>query len=188
VAVIMEESQNIFKKQFTMNGKPRAYPDSILVTGPSYSIDTLRTVKTMPLRLKNLSDTIVRKVKLMPVNRHTYPLKKVKVMIPVDEFTESKFDIPIHFKGVPDSLTIKTFPKTVQVRYIVTLSHFNEVTPDFFYAYIDYSSVDPEFSAKLKVELDSVPPFLHNVSITPRSVEFLIERKNAETWTDRRNR
>jgi hypothetical protein len=188
VTVVLEESQNLFKQQFTLNGVPRAYPDSIMVIGPSYSIDTLREIFTMPLRFKNLSDTVERKVKLQTISRHTYPLKKVKIMIPVDEFTESKFEVPIIVRGVPDSLEIKTFPATVQIKYIVTLSHFNEVTPAFFNAYIDYNYSDIELSTKLKVELDSVPPFLHNISITPRSVEFLIERKNVETGANRRNR
>jgi YbbR domain-containing protein len=148
----------------------------------------LKQIYTKTLKLKNLSDTVIKKISLEPIGRLVFELKKVKVIIPVDEFTEASYDIPIEFKGVPDSLKVKTFPKSVRVKYIISLSHFNEVTPDSLHVYIDYQAIDPGLSSKLKVELDSVPYFLHKVSVTPRTVEFLIERKNAEDWIDRRNR
>jgi hypothetical protein len=188
VKVILEDTPNMFEKQYMMNGKPYAVPDTLLVTGPSYIIDTLSHIYTQPFRVKNLSDTIEKKVLLSTINRITLPQKKIKVVVPVDEFTESQFDIPVQLRGVPDSLVVKTFPGTVQVKYIITLSQFNKVTPGQFHAYINYKTIDPELSTKLKVELDSVPTFLHNMSLTPRTVEFLIERKDVKNWADRGNR
>ncbi len=188
IKVVLAESPVYFKKQYMLNGEPTSLPESIVVSGPSYIIDTLRQIYTLPLKLKNLSDTAEKKVQLEKVDRVTYPFKKVKAIIPVDEFTEASYDIPIDFKNVPDSLIVKTFPKSVQVKYIITLSHFNKVSPDSFHVFIDYASIDPGLSAKLKVELDSVPSFLHKVSISPRNVEFLIERKNAKSWANGRNR
>jgi hypothetical protein len=188
VTVVLANSPDMFKKQFMLNGLPIAYPDSILVSGPSFIIDTFRQVYTLPLHLKNLSDTVQRRVKLQEANRIIFPLNKVKVMIPVDEFTEAQFDVPLLLKGVPDSLVLKTFPSSVKVKYIIALSHFNDVKQDLITAYINYNTIDPELSSKLKIELDSIPSYVYNISITPRSVDYLIERKYAKSRTDGRNR
>ena len=187
VRVLLKEAPNLFEKQYMMNGEPVSIPDSILVTGPSYIIDTLKQICTMPVQLKNVSDSIIKKVPLKSINRLAFPVKKVKI-ITVDEFTESQFDIPIQLRNVPDSLLVKTFPNHVQVKFIVTLSHFNDIKPDQFHPYINYNIVDPELTTRLKVELDSIPLFLHNVSVTPRTVEYLIERKDAKNWINGRHR
>jgi hypothetical protein len=188
IQVVLVQFPDLFKKQFMLNGIPFSIPSSIMVTGPSFIVDTLQKVYTRPLKLRNLSDTVIKKISLEPTSRLSYSLKKVKITVPVDEFTEVSYDIPIEFKGVPDSLIGKTFPKSVRLKYITTLSHFNDVGPDSFHVYVDYIKIESGLSPKLKVEMDSVPSFLHKVSITPRTVEFLIERKNAKSWSDRRNR
>jgi hypothetical protein len=187
VQIVLENNPNLFRNQHMLNGNPYSIPDSIMVTGPSYMIDSLKVIYTKPLKIRNLADTVVKKVLLEQISRLSYPIKKVKAIIPVDEFTEASFEIPIEHKGVPDSMILKTFPKNIRVKYITTLSYFNNVAPDSFHVYVNYKGIE-EGASKLKVELDSVPSFLHNVNITPRTVEFLIERKNAKSWINRRNR
>ncbi len=191
LVVRLKETSDLFAKQYMLNGNPYTEPDSIEMTGPSYLIDTLNNVFTEYVQFKNLSDTAEKKVKLEKINKLTTPIKKVKVIIPVDEFTESEFRIPIEPKNVPDSLDIKTFPKYVRVKYIVTLTHFDKITPDLIHAYVDYSSANVNLTSeatKLRIQLDTIPPFVHNLSLAPRNVEFLIEKKNVETRSDRGNR
>ena len=187
----LQKTNDLFEKQYMLNGIPFSDPDSIEVIGPSYIIDTLRSVYTENLKFKNLSDTAIKRAQLIKINKLNCPIKKVKVIVPVDEFTESDFIIPINPVNVPDSLTIKTFPKNVRVKFIVTLSHFDQVTIDQFHAYVDFSSVDENISSeatKLRIYLDSIPPFVHNLNLSPRNVEFLIEKKNVKTGNNRGNR
>ena len=188
VKVRLKYSPELFSKQYMLNGNPGSQPDSVEVTGPSYIIDTLRQVYTEEAVFKNLNDTAIKKIPLKKINKLTCPLKKVKVIIPVDEFTESDYTVPIETIHVPDSITIKTFPKTVRIKYIVTLTQFNKIKPDMFRAYVDLNSVDLKSTSeatKLYIQMDSVPSYIHNLSMSPRSVEFLIEKKNAETGRNR---
>ena len=188
VKVRLKYSPELFSKQYMLNGNPGSQPDSVEVTGPSYIIDTLRQVYTEEAVFKNLNDTAIKKIPLKKINKLTCPLKKVKVIIPIDEFTESDYTVPIETIHVPDSITIKTFPKTVRIKYIVTLTQFNKIKPDMFRAYIDLNSVDLKSTSeatKLYIQMDSVPSYIHNLSMSPRSVEFLIEKKNAETGRNR---
>jgi hypothetical protein len=110
------------------------------------------------------------------------------VVVPVDEFTESVFSVPLVLKNVPDSLVLKTFPKTVKVKYITTLSNYDRITSEMFQPYVDYNDIDIEMNSKITIQLDSIPSFIHNVQLTPRSVEFLIEKRDNEDWNNRRNR
>lgn len=191
VTVRLRKTNDLFEKQYMLNGNPFSVPDSVEVTGPSYIIDTLKSVYTEYVQLKNLSDTAVKKAQLEKINKLSCPVKKVKVIVPVDEFTESDFLIPIAPINVPDSLTIKTFPKNVRVKYNVTLSHFDSVSIDQFHAYVDFGLVDENMSSeatKLRIHLDSIPPYVHNLNLSPHYVEFLIEKKNVKTGNNRRNR
>lgn len=172
----LEKTPDLFARQHMLNGKPYTIPDSIEVTGPSYIVDTLQAIYTEPLKLRNLSDTVERKVLLKKVNRTTFPIKKIHTVIPVDEFTESEYSIPIITENVPDSLTLKTFPRTVHVRFLVTLYNYQHVNEQMFHARVNYNSIDSLLTPRLRVELDSLPDFIQNVSINPRNVEFLIEK------------
>lgn len=191
VRVVIQETPDMFAKQYMLNGTPYTNPDSVDITGPLYIIDTLQYVCTEQINFRNLSDTIEKKVLLEIPAKLSSPVKKVKVTVPVDEFTESTFSIPIIPKYVPDSLIIKTFPKNVDIKYIVTLTHFNKITADLIHAYVDFRTVDLTSNspaARLRVELDTIPPFIQNLNFSPRNVEFIIERKNAETRSNGGNR
>ncbi len=178
----------IFARQHMMNGNIYTIPDSLEITGPASIIDTMRYVPTKPLFLKELTDTAEKKVRIQKHSKLIYPTSKVKVVVPVDEFTESEFTIELEQLNVPDSIVFKTFPKSVKVKYITTLSNFDKISSDMFHAYVNYNDLDIEMSSKISIKLDSVPFYIHNVHITPRSAEFLIERKNAENRNNRRDR
>lgn len=176
IRVQLASTSEMFAQQYMLNGKPYTDPDSVNVTGPSFLVDTLKYIFTDPVSFRNLSDTAERKVLLKKINRVTYPLKKVKVIVPVDEFTETDFTVPILKKNVPDTLTLKTFPKSVQVKSIVTYTNYDKVSAELFHAWVDFTAIDPATATRMKVELDSLPWYINNVKLNPRNVEFLIEK------------
>lgn len=188
LAIRIKPASNLFQRQYMFNGNPYAIPDTVEVTGPSSVIDTLSMIYTRPLVLSNLSDTVTKMVSLEKINRVEITTKKVKVIVPVDEFTESEVVVKIDHLNVPDSLTLKTFPQSIEVKYLVTLSNFDKVQDELFGAYVDFNSVDLQLDSKMKIELDSLPPYVHNVKLSQRNVEYLIEKKRVESRDNRRNR
>lgn len=189
VVPILAKKESMFARQHMMNGNAQVSPDSITVSGPTYLLDTLQQAFTELIELRNLEDTVVKFYKLAPIhNRVILPTDKVSVMIPVDRFTESNFDIPIHTINVPENLTVKTFPGSIQLRYLITLSNYNKINPSSFYAFIDYNDIDPDISSKLKVQLDSIPSIVQDVKIKPSYVEYLIEKQGVKNRDNRGNR
>ncbi len=189
IAVRIRYNPDLFKRQYTFNGKPYCNPDSIIVTGPASLLDTLRFVYTTPLNLSNLSDTVVKKAGIEPVNdRVTIKTSRVEVTVPVDEFTEAEVDVPVVKLNVPDTILFKTFPDHVSVKYQVTMSNYDRVSPELFNLYIDYSRIRVGEMQKLPIQSDPLPSYLHNVKFSHNNVEYLIEKKNTESRSDRRNR
>jgi hypothetical protein len=179
----------MFARQHMLNGEPYTIPDSIIVSGPTSILDTLKLIYTEPLELDNEADTIEGTQHLKTFDKRViYSLNKVKVVVPIDRFTESEYEIPIDAINVPESLLVKSFPNKIKINYLITLSNFNKVTPGSFHAYIDYNTVYLDINPKLKVELDPLPAYVQNVKIKPAYVEFLIEKRSAENWNYRRNR
>jgi len=179
---------NLFAQQHMLNGNIYTNPPAIEVTGPSYIIDTLRFILTKPMHLKYLSDTVEKNAQIEKHPKLIYPINKVKVIVPVDEFTESEFTIAVIQKNVPDSIILKTFPKTVKVKYITTLSNFYKISSDMLRPYVNYDDIDIEMDSKITIKLDSFPAYIHNVNLTPRSAEYLIERRHVENRNNGRDR
>lgn len=176
IAIRIKPADNLFQRQYMLNGDPYAIPDTTEVTGPSFIVDTLSRVYTRALTLSNLSDTVSKNTTLEKINRLEFQDKKVKVFIPVDEFTESELVVPIHQLNVPDTLTLKIFPNSITMKYLVTLSNYDKVKDEQFSAYVDFNSIDLATDSRVKIELDTLPPFIHNVKLSQRNVEFLIEK------------
>ena len=188
VAPVISTDEDLFARQYMLNGKIQVIPDSVTATGPSSIIDTLRYIYTVKLKLNNLDDTTHKTVKLAKILRVTVQQKKVKVIIPVDRFTESEVEVPIEQEHVPDSLDLKTFPKTAKINYLVTLSYFSKVTADMFHPYVDYRHISSQNSSKLNIQLDSLPSYIHGIKISPKYVDYLIEIPSAKDWSNRRDR
>jgi len=170
-------SPTMYARQYMLSGRPKIEPDSIEITGPTFMLDTIKTILTEEIILKNEDDTVIKSIHLAkPYNKISYPLSKVKVLIPIDRYTESEFEVPINTINVPEKYSIKTFPATIHIRYLITLSNFNKVSPASIFAYVDYNSIDPDMNSRLRVKLDSLPSFVHEVKIKPVYVEFLIEK------------
>jgi hypothetical protein len=166
---------DIFARQYMLNGNLSFIPDSIIVSGPYNIIDTLKNVYTEPLSLNNLNDSLERSCALKKIDQVTFSRKKVRLLIPVDKYTEQSYLINIKHLNVPDSIVIKTFPSSVRITYTITLSYYNKLEPGMLEPYVDYNNIESGMSSKLKVMLDNVPDFVHSLTLYPSSVEFLIE-------------
>jgi hypothetical protein len=186
---IVYQSESMFARQHMLNGSLIVEPDSVIISGPTYILDTISHINTESIELKNEDDTTTISVRLAKTDsRIIIPPVKIRVTIPVDRFTESEFEVPIHFINVPEDMNIKTFPGTIQIKYLITLSNFNKISSSTFFAYIDYNNIDLDINSKLKIELDSIPSYVHNIKVKPAYVEFLIEKKSAKNWNNRRYR
>ncbi len=181
--------ENLFARQFSLNGPIQIDPEFIIIVGPTAIIDTISFVETEHINLISLKDSVTKKVKLNVISGVRLLDDKVRVMIPVDKYTEAQVDVPISSRHVPDSLIIKLFPRSVKIKYKITLSKYEEVVQSDFMPYVDYlDAVSSDPNQKIKVYIDTMPLPRTDVEIYPSSVEFLIEQNHEENWINRGNR
>ncbi len=172
----IKDLEDLFAKQYALNGIISTLPDSIIATGPFTVLDTLRFVTTEPVELNNLTDSVIKTYNIQKIDQLDFNKKKVKVIIPVDKFTETAFSSEIDLKNVPDTLVLKTFPNTVSIKYRVTLSNYDKVRPERLKPYVDYLDIEKTQSSKLQIWLTDTPAYIQGVKIIPGSVEYLIEK------------
>ncbi|MCK4921530.1 MAG: hypothetical protein KAS71_10820 [Bacteroidales bacterium] len=162
-------------KQLIFKNKVKIVPDSVLVTGPDYIMDTISVVFTKDDDIGIISGSSEVVVDLEEVNYIGYETKEVKLLFDIEKFTEKVLDVPITLLNVPDSLMLKTFPRQVNLSCQVGLSNFDFLQADMFTLQVDYNSIVPGVS-RLKVELTKEPNFIHGVNLKPKTVEYLIEK------------
>ncbi|MCT4646801.1 MAG: YbbR-like domain-containing protein [Carboxylicivirga sp.] len=166
-----------FDQQCQLSGPVLLVPDSVVITGPEATLDTMAFVSTRLLEYEKLGDTIVRNVLLNEVEGVDFITKRINITFPVEPFTEANINVPILAINLPDSLQLKTFPPQIDVSYNIGLSKPLYAVDDFN-AIIDFSSIDiNQLPSRLKVRMNKSPQGINNMLYQPLFVEFLLERK-----------
>lgn len=165
-----------FDQQYMIHGKIHTIPDSIFISGPQAIIDTLKFISTEPIKKSGVKDTFFIETQLVKIPRFIIPRGKVKVLVPVEKYTEATFNIPIETQNNPIGIDIKTFPSTITLSCVVAVSEFGKITPQMFKAAIDYEKIAVLRPDKVKVNLISMPSNIQNVKFHPKTVEYIIEK------------
>lgn len=163
--------------QYIISEQIRLEPSTVTIHGPKKILDSLKTIPTELVVLKNISDTNNIICKLKPIKSVRYSSKEIKVSIFVEQFTEKKVQIPIVAINCPKHLSIRTFPTMVEATYIVGLSHFNSFNPDYIQVFMDYNEMKNSNTSKHKLTIkNNSPYYISNLRISPQEVEFLLEQ------------
>jgi hypothetical protein len=106
----------------------------------------------------------------------TTNVDQVTVLVPVEKFTEGAVEVPVHSINVRPGFTLRTFPDKVKVRYKVSLSRYNDVTPEMFDAVVDAKGLPDENTRQLKVRLETKPDFISAVTIEPEKTDYILRK------------
>ena len=164
------------QQQYMLVGKPYLDPDSVVISGPSYVLDTINAIYTKKIELDNVSEPIDKTITLEEIKGTDAEKRRVKLIADVDKFTETRLEIPIITKNVPDSLKLKTFPKAVTISYLVPFKIFEGIKAEDFQVTVDYASIGTSQKYKLKTNLDKKPANINVLGWEPKNVEFIIEK------------
>lgn len=165
------------EKQYLVKGNLITDPDTITITGPKRILDTIKVLRTKYRKIRGLNETISKTLPIVAFKDITASSRRVKVTIPVEQFTEAEIKVPILVINKPDSINIKIFPDAVTVKCLVAVSDykkFDEIPPEVV---LDLSGANLNSSEKLPVSFRKIPPFVSSLRLTPSKVDFLIEKK-----------
>ncbi|MDO5570042.1 MAG: hypothetical protein Q4F97_01065 [Bacteroidales bacterium] len=152
-------------------------PDSVNVFAPQHLLDSINDIKTERLIYTNLADSVNKNVALQQVYGTKIVPTQVNMVIPIDEFTEKYFNIPIKVVDVPKELTIRLFPTNVKLLCFVGLNDFKDISAESFQLGVSYEVIKSTKNNKVAVDILKAPINVFNIRLQPDSVEFIIEEK-----------
>lgn len=163
-----------FNQQYYLEDEITFEPESIKVSGPSAALDTIRFLETEQVNISEIDTDIERVVQVKKPLNTQLATDKVLMKIPVEKYTEKEISIPVEVKNKPEGVSVKIFPSEVIVSFMVGMSKYESTTANDFKITVDFNQVDKS-SETLDVTIDSQPPFIQSLRVSPRSVDFLVE-------------
>ena len=163
------------KRQYILKNKFSVTPDSILVSGPATIMDTLKYIRTKPIRFKELSKKTSATTNLAEITELDFEDPDILIEADVERFTESKRTLPVKVRNLPDSLNIRLFPDNINVTFEIGLSNYDKISDTDFELVIDYNEC--KNTSFLNIVAEKMPPFIQNLTIVPQKVEYILEAK-----------
>jgi hypothetical protein len=160
--------------QFYLTDSITTEPRTVKISGPASILDTLNFLKTAHEEFSEVNYTIEKIVKVLHPKQTDLFTKEVKLIIPVEKFTEKKLKIPVEVRSEEYKNKIKIFPSVATVTFMVSLSEYEHIGQADFRAYVEY---DQQKSDKetLDIIIGSKPKNIKMLRKSPENVEFLIE-------------
>ena len=171
VVPVVLQSNVTTARQYDIYGIPTLDPSSVTVYGPQEVIDTIKTVRTEPLVMNNVSQNFNATLPLDLLGGRIHSnVKEVKAEVQVEKFTEMDVEVPIK---ITDSLKMRFFPETMTVKCLVAMRDYASITPENFAVAVDKQQLKA-MQPLLDVRLASWPPTVQILSTRPDKVEYLI--------------
>lgn len=153
-------------------------PEMVMAYGSQQSLDKLTAAVTEYSLFKNLKATSQLPVKINRVEGVKFIPSQVDIYIPIEEYTERTFEVPITATHIPRQLDVKFFPSRANVTFSVTLEEYKKIVPEDFSIELDYRKFHSNENGRVELELTKSPSSIINPRISPISVEFLFESKS----------
>ncbi|NCD41442.1 MAG: hypothetical protein EOL88_05050 [Bacteroidia bacterium] len=159
--------------QFYLYAEISAYPGQIEISGLTEdvnAIDTLFSESWSGTSVRGPLEIFLQVVK--PQSRFPLTLSSdsVRVVIPLEQYTESVVTIPIEIVNELNAKKMRIFPDEVEISYLVALKDYASIAADDFHARVVFRG---ESTSRLPVELLFAPKKCRIQSISPANVEYI---------------
>ncbi len=170
------KSEIRFKQGFNTDAPFKLKPDSIEVIGPHSLVSKINEIYTMPFKVKDLKSDLKKQIKLDFSKQDEiikFSAKSTTLTGVVKKFTEGTLKIPITLVNAPQHAVIKFFPKTVTVKYNVSLDNFKNVNVNDFIVTCDFNNLE-QGQTYLMPELVKSPKLVKYAKVNQKHIEFII--------------
>lgn len=165
-----------FKPGYDQAGEWVIEPDSVWVYGTSKKVNALNGLSIQPLSQETVDNNIEEKVKLLPIDQIRFETESVLIKTSVKRFTEKSIDAFINIKNLPDSLSIKLFPQSLKVTFLVLVDKAESISAADFKFSCDYGQAQSKDKNSLEVFIEMKPEGVSKVRWKPKKVDYLIRK------------
>ena len=159
--------------EYQLVGQPTLSRKRMKIFGDEQSILAIDTLYTEYQELTEVTDTMNIRCAIDAPEGIRLEDDSVDLRIIAERYTEKKFSVPVHIRGIPEGYRIRLFPKEVEVSVRVGMNHFGQVKSGDIHASCTYS---PERTDKLDVNITYTNPYITAAWAYPGVVEFILEQ------------
>lgn len=160
--------------QYCLSDSCTINPKKVTIYASQERLDAIDTLYTSLLEARNLSDTLRTSLRLNLPSQVKTDRPNVEVTVPVEIYIEGSMVVPVKAINVPKQYKVKTIPSEVTVKYNVSKSRYNKVTPGGFNICIDYEDIIDSNSKNQFLMVKKVPDGVINYKLSPESVEYIV--------------
>jgi YbbR domain-containing protein len=174
---VIPDLKMVIKQGFQISDSIKIDPPTVQLYASKKTLEAIDGIKTKLVTLNNASKTKEVTTGLnLPTGVKT-DNETVNMTIPIEEFTEKSFQLPVLCTDIPDGFMLRIFPSSVEVVCNIPVSHFKELSKESLEIHVPFQEFkDNRATGKLSLRLTGKPYWLSNVKISPENVEFIIEQ------------
>ena len=152
-------------------------PDSIEISGSKKVLDSIKSIYTQKVILKNISSNTKGMVGIdtTPYPKVTYYQQEVEYLVKTKKFTEGRLNIPIEILNAPKDASVSIFPKEVIVIYRVSLDGFEMISKNDFVVVCDFSDLS-ENQNFLIPKIKKKPSSVNVIRLNINKVQFVLKK------------
>lgn len=157
-----------------IEGNLQPSPSNVYVFGEQSVLDTIHSVQTQTINLKDLTETTTVNAKIHKIRNARIVPSSIEVKIPVEPLVRKEALITLTPVNVPKGKSMLLFPSKVPVDYYVAMSRLGDDDDPSIELQVDYRGILESRNGKLRVRVASYPERLQNLSVKTDSVEYTI--------------
>ncbi|MAP81480.1 MAG: hypothetical protein CL526_10370 [Aequorivita sp.] len=164
-----------FKEGFKPIDSLEITPDSIMVSGPSGTLQNLKSISTEAFSVNNIDANFTKTLKVVSPNDEivNFKPKQVEINLGVAEFSQGQFTLPVEVINLPPNLEIKLVSPVITVFFDVSISKFADISKDDFRVICDYAKRNETDNFMLP-SLEKAPDGIQNIVFDPKKIDYLI--------------
>jgi len=156
-------------------GPKQIKPDSVTITGSKKMLDTIFSLNTSPIELKDISASFAQDVSLQswPNTSVTISPKQVTISQEVSEYSQKILIVPVTMVNQPSQGNFKLLPASIRVAFNVPVAQFNEIVSKDFTIICDYNARDVEDNFMIPL-VTQMPANITGVEMETKKIDLLI--------------
>ena len=165
-----------YKGQYMARGPLTVMPDSVVVEGDPYLLESVKKVYTAPIRHMDVSQSIGGMVSLEPIRGVSIQAKEVYYNMDVTRFVEFVDEYKIEAINVPADKTIIIFPSTAKLSMKCEFPLMDDISTKQT-LYVDYEDFKSSPGGTCIIKVKNLPKGMISYEVEPLSAMCVEENR-----------
>lgn len=159
-----------YAPQYTSAKGVQMIPDSVLVYGEPFHLESIERAYTKPFVLRGLKDPARGVIRLEQTKEVRLSQDEVEYKVDVERYVEISTTVQVRTRNVPSGRTLTVYPSTAKVTYRCSFPVLSDPVGNVGF-YIDYKDFASSISGKCLPRRDVLPRGVLSYRIEPEVFE-----------------